>query len=139
MPTGTLATTARQTQEQQVHYLRFRVRYNDAGITTGAGKQFLPAGAILVGTDVHVAQAFNAGTTNVLTVGTNAASYDNIVAAADVNEGATGLTQNIKPTGSALGPLAADARVFVMFTQTGTQATTGDAYVVVKYIPDNDL
>jgi len=138
MPTGTLATTARQTQEQQVHYLRFRVRYNDPGIATGAGKQFLPAGAILIGTDVHVAQAFNAGTTNVLTVGTNAASYDNILAAADVNEGAAALTQNIK-TGTALGPLAADARVFVMYTQTGTPASAGDAYVVVKYIPDNDI
>jgi hypothetical protein len=138
MPTGTLATTARQTHEQQVHYLRFRVRYNDTGIATGVGKQFLPAGAIIIGTDVHVAAVFNAGTTNVLTIGTNAATYDNIIAAADVNEAATGLTQNVKPTGAALGPLAADVRVFAMYTQTGTAASAGDAYVVIKYIPDND-
>jgi len=139
MATGTPGSTARQLNQQQVHYLRIAVTYNDANIANGVGKQWLPAGAIIIGTDVHIDSVFNAATTNVLTVGTNATSYDNIVAAADVNEGATGLTQNVKPTGTALGALTADAQVFVKYTQTGTAATTGKAYVIVKYVANNDL
>src|SRR6187401_2899804 len=106
MATGTQGNIGRQTQYQMVHTLRITVNYNDAGIANGVGKQWLPTGAIIVGTDVMIDTVFNAATTNVLTLGTNGPStYDNIVAAADVNEGATGLTQNVKPTGTALGKL----------------------------------
>lgn len=139
MATGTAGTTARKYAMQIVHTLRFVVNYNDTGVSAGVGKQYLPAGAIIVGTDVYVATVFNAATTNVVTVGTNSTSYNNIVAAADADETATGLTQNIKPTGTALGPLSADAQVFVKYAQTGTAATTGKAYVVIKYVVDNDL
>jgi hypothetical protein len=38
-----------------------------------------------------------------------------------------------------LGPLAADAQVFVLYTQTGTAASAGVAYVVIEYVCDNDL
>jgi hypothetical protein len=139
MATGTAGTTARKSASQLIHYLRFAVNYNDTGISSGVGKQYLPAGAIIVGTDVHIATAFNAGTTNVLTVGTNTTTDNNIIASGDVDETATGLTQNVKPTGTALGPLSADAQVFAKFAQTGTAATTGKAYVIVKYVVDNDL
>ena len=71
MATNTAGSTARVFQEQEVHYVRFDVTYSDAGIATGVSKQTLPAGAIIIGTDVLVATAFNAQTTNVLTVGTN--------------------------------------------------------------------
>jgi hypothetical protein len=138
MATGTLGTTARKNALQLVHYLRFTVNYNDAGIATGVGKQVLPAGAIIIGTDVHVATAFNAATTNVLTVGTTGV-FTEIVSAAALNEGATGLTQNIAPTGIMLGPITADTQVFVSYTQTGTAATAGQATFVIKYIPNNDL
>jgi hypothetical protein len=139
MATGTAGTTARRSSVQMVHYLRMAINYNDTGISSGVGKQYLPAGAIILGTDVHIATAFNAGTTNVLTVGTNTTTDNNIVAAGDVDETATGLTQNIKPTGTALGPLSADAQVFAKFAQTGTAATAGKAYVIIKYVVDNDL
>jgi hypothetical protein len=139
MATGTAGTTARKSASQLIHYLRFAVNYNDTGISSGVGKQYLPAGAIIVGTDVYISAAFNAGTTNVLTVGTNTTTDNNIIASGDVDETATGLTQNVKPTGTALGPLSADAQVFAKFAQTGTAASAGKAYVVIKYIPDNDL
>ncbi|MCA6114249.1 hypothetical protein J6524_04805 [Bradyrhizobium sp. WSM 1738] len=138
MATNTKGTSARQYREQQVHYLRFLVNYNDAGIAAGVKKQTLPKGAIIVGTDVHNATAFNAGTTNVLTVG-GGTNFNEIVAAGDVDETATGLTQNIKPTSTFLGPLAADTDVYVKYTQTGTAATAGKATVIVKYVVDNDL
>ncbi len=139
MATGTPGSTARQNNAQQVHYLRFAVNFNDAGIASGAPKQWLPKGALITGSDVYVGTAFNAATTNVLTVGTNAASFNNIVAGADVDETAIALTKGIKPTGTALGPLAADSQVFASYTQTGTAATAGSAVVVIQYIPNNDL
>lgn len=129
----------RKNSSQQVGYLRFKVNYNDAGIAAGAGKQWLPKGAIIVGTDMLVTTAFNAGTTNVLTVGSAAGSNADIVSAAAENEAATGLTQNIAPSGNMLAPLTADTQVFAQYTQTGTAATAGAAYVIIKYICDNDL
>jgi hypothetical protein len=139
MTTGIAGSSARQLNQQQTHYLRFSVGYSDPGIAAGAGKQWLPKGALILRTSIHVGTAFNAGTTNVLTVGINNPSYDNIVAAADVAETATGLTQNVKPTGTALGPLASDAQVFALFAQTGTSASAGQATVVIEYVPNNDL
>lgn len=130
--------TARKNSVQLVHYLRFAVNFNDAGVAAGVKKQTLPAGALVLRTNVMVKDVFNAATTNIMTVGL-AGVADNLIAAADVSEGATGLTQNIKPTGTALGPLAADSTVTVTYTQSGTAATTGKAFVVIEYIPDNDL
>jgi hypothetical protein len=139
MATGTAGTTARKSSIQMVHYLRMAINWNDTGISSGVGKQYLPAGAIIVGTDVLVETAFNAGTTNVVTVGTNTTTDNNIIAAGDVDETATGLTQNVKPTGTALGKLSADAQVFAKYAQTGTAATAGKLYVMIKYVVDNDL
>ncbi len=140
MATNTAGSTARQYPSGQVvNYLRFKVSYNDVGIASAVGKQTLPSGAIIVGTDVYIATAFNAATTNVLTVGTNSTTANNIIAAADVDETAVAITLNVKPTGTALGPLSADAVVNVKYTQSGTAATAGVAYVVIKYIPDNDI
>ncbi|UGA46661.1 hypothetical protein HU230_0011715 [Bradyrhizobium quebecense] len=139
MTTNTLGTTARRNAAQMVHYLRFAVNFNDVGIAAGVRKQTLPAGALIIGTDIHVGTAFNAATTNVLTVGSAAGANADIISGAAANEGATGLTQNIPPTGAMLGPIAADTPVFVQYTQTGAAATAGQATIVIKYIPNNDL
>lgn len=132
-------STARRNSSQQVGYLRFKVNYNDAATGVAVGKQTLPAGTIIIGTDVLVTTAFNAGTTNVLSVGIEATTYANIAAAASVISGTAGLKQNIAPTGTSLVPLAADSQVFVLYSQTGTAASAGAAYVVIKYVVDNDL
>jgi hypothetical protein len=136
MPTGVQGSTARRPTDQQVSYLRFAVNYNDANIANGSPKQWLPAGALIIGTDCYVGTAFNAGTTNVLTVGTNGPSTYNNIASPAVT---TGLAQNTIPTGTALGPLAADAQVFAKYTQSGGAATAGSAVIVIKYIVNNDM
>ena len=135
MATGTQGTTARKIALQVVEYIAIDVNYNDTGIATGvATGKYLPAGAILIGTDVSINTAFNAVTTNVLTCGTNGpTTNDNIVAAADVAETPAALTQNIKPTGTALGKLAADAQIYVKYTQSGGAATAGAATIIIKY------
>src|SRR5258708_3570648 len=99
MTTGTPGTTARKYAAQLVHYLRFKVNFNDLGIATGNAKQFLPAGAVIIGTDVNIVTAFNAGTTNVLSVGIEPSTFANIAANAFVLAGAAGLKQNTPPTG----------------------------------------
>lgn len=137
MTTGTPGSTARQNAVQMLHYLRFTVNYNDVNIATGVNKQWLPKGALIISTDVYVGTAFNAGTTNTLSVGTVGDTATDIVNAQTV--GTTGLTTGIAPTGAALGPLPADKQVVASFAQTGTAASAGQAIVVIKYVPNNDL
>ena len=137
MPTNTQGRPARELPFQAVHYMRKTVNFNDTGITTGiAFKNWLPAGARILRADVTIDVVFNAATTNVLTVGQNATSYNDIVASGDVDETALGETSVL--TGAKLGALAADAQVFIKYTQTGTPATTGKATVVLQYVPGND-
>ncbi len=126
----------RQTQYQQVHYFRKQVLFSIGTPAVYMGT--LPAGAVIVGTDCMVDTAFNAMTTNSLTVGGNSANYNDIATAAQTLAGSTGLTQNIVPTGSSLGSLTADRDIYVMYQQTGTAATAGQAEIIVKYIPNND-
>ncbi len=132
-------TDARQTQYQQTHYFRGSVGFDQTGtITTGILRGTLPAGAIIIGTDVMVDTAYNTGSAEIFTIGTNSASWNNIVAAGDVDERTIALTQNIKPTGAALGSLSAATDFYVKLTQSGTAATAGKLWYVIKYVPNND-
>lgn len=132
-------TNPRQTQYQQTHYFRGSVGFDETGsITTGILRGTLPAGAIITGTSVMVDTAFNAGVTQIFTLGTNSASWNNIVAAADVDETTIALTNGIKPTGTALGSLAADTDFYAKMTQSGTAATAGKLWYTIFFIPNND-
>lgn len=136
MATGTAGSAARKTQYQMVHTIAFDVNYNDPGIATGVNTgKVLPAGALISGVDVYVSTVFNAQTTNVLTVGTNGTTANDLVGSADVNEASAQMFPNIT-TGGALGKLSADKPVYAKYTQTGTAATTGAATVVIKYVPN---
>jgi hypothetical protein len=133
MPTGTQGTTARKIHQQVVNVICQDVNFNDAGIATGvATGKYLPAGAILSGTDVLITTTFNAQTTNVLTIGTNGTTANNIVATVTASAG--GITVNLLPTAAALGKLAADAQLYVKYSQTGTAATQGAATFIVTYV-----
>jgi hypothetical protein len=138
MTTGIPGSTARKNTSQQVGYLRFAISFNDVGLASGVNKQWLPAGAIITDTSVHVGTAFNAGTTNVITVGLGG-SANSIVASGQVTPGSVGLTNGIIPTGNALGPLASDLQVNVTYAPTGAAATAGSAVLMIKYIPNNDM
>lgn len=118
------------------HVFRKTVNYNDSGIGSGVKFGTLPAGAQLLPSIVNVRTVFNAGTTNVLTVGTNASSYNNIVAAGDVNEASA--TPQAVPTAN-LAYQASEVDVYAMYTESGTAATTGIATIGLLYMIDNDL
>lgn len=131
-------TNPRQTQFQQAHYFRKLVNWNDANIGTGVYIGTLPAGAVLIGSHVHVTTAFNAATTNSLTVGSQSTLTEVVNAAASV-AGTAGVKLNIAPNAAPfLVDLAADTDIYVAYTQTGTAATAGRAVITIEYAPNND-
>lgn len=129
---------AREYHTRQIHYLRKRVTFADTGISGGSTVKFsnaIPANAFITETYVDVEAAFNAATTNVLTVGTNSATTNNIVAAGDVNEASA---QMFVVAGVGVLDTSTPLDVYVKYTQTGTAATTGAATIVIAYAPEEE-
>lgn len=114
-----------------VKFLRSTVNFNTANIANGVIVGQIPAGAQIMRAIVRVITSFNAGTTNVLTVGSNASAYDNIFNAAGISEGAAG---NNDAAVANLLYFAAATDIFAKYTQTGTAATQGQAIVNIMYI-----
>lgn len=86
----------------------------------------LAAGDVVVRCWAQVLTAFNAGSTNVLTLG-DGTTGNKYLAASDVTEG----TPGVYPTGG-VGPFAAETAAGTLtatYVQTGTPATTGSARV----------
>lgn len=125
---------AQQYHQNLVHYLRKEVNFNDPGVAAGVIIGRLPAGAQITQALARVRTTFNAGTTNVLTAGTNPANYDNILGTADIAEGSAG--NNTAPLAN-LQEALAEADVFVKYTQTGTAATQGKAIIHIAYTVNN--
>ncbi|MCA8902093.1 MAG: hypothetical protein KDA53_12670 [Hyphomonas sp.] len=126
--------TAREYHSRQVHYMTKSVSYSDAGIGNGGLVKFnnqLPPNAFHTKTIVDVKEAFNAATTNVLTVGTNSTTTNNIVAAGDVNEASA---QVFEVAGVGVLDTSTPLDVYVKFTETGTEATAGSADIVLEYV-----
>lgn len=95
----------------------------------------LAAGEIVVSCWVEVLTAFNAGTTNVLTLG-DGTTADKYLAAGDITEA----TPAVYPTGGK-GPFVAEAAattINVKYVQTGTAATTGaaKAYALIASVAE---
>ena len=91
----------------------------------------LPAGCLVLRAVAEVQQAFNAGTTNVLTVGSNSPNFDNLLAAADVDESTPGFAESaaakkLRTTG--------ETSIKAKYAQTGAVATAGKALVIVEFV-----
>lgn len=128
MPTNTAATNARLYHTDQVHYLAKDFTFADDGSVLSLG--YLPAGAVIIkpmsGVAVHV--AFNAGTTNVLDIGT--AANDDLYGT-DLALGSIAFV----PLDEAVSmTVAADTLVTATVDLTGTAATTGSATVIIAYV-----
>ena len=127
---------ARQNAAQLVHYLRFKVNFNDAATAVAVLKQRLPKGAIPLRATVLKTTQWNSATSAALNVGFAGGTGTELVNAADVKT-AAGQAAGVL-TGAALLPLAAETQVQASVAFVGAP-TAGAAYVVVEYIPDNDL
>lgn len=126
MPTGAVGAQTRDYAWQLVHSLRMTVNF--ASPNKGTGVPFasmLPAGARILFALVKVRTAFDDGA--VLTVGTNSSAYDNIVAAADVDETLTQAAMVL--TGADL-EVAASAYPYAKVSAT---PTVGEADITIVY------
>ena len=123
-----------QYHQNLVHYLRKEVNFNDPGIALGLVIGRLPAGAQITQAMARVKNAFNAGTTNVLTIGTNGATYDNVLGAADIAEATPGTYQ---APGAGLIDVGADTDLVARYTQSGAAATAGRAILHIAYTVNN--
>lgn len=135
-----MVTTARQYHQQMVHYLRKTITFADDGNEIVIGR--IPAGSVIVkpisGVMVHT--VFNAGSTNVLDIGANGGDSG---ALDDPDYWATDLalgTVGYIPIDEAVtNRVAYDTIITASVDLTGTAATTGEAEVIICYIPDNDM
>lgn len=107
------------------------VKYNDTGVATGIKLCDLPANIIVTRAVAVVTTAFNAGTTNVLTVGAND-DVDDILGSSDITEGTAAAYSK-----QTFAKYTAKKAVKAKFTQTGTAASAGaaDIYLFVVRIP----
>jgi hypothetical protein len=126
---------ARALSAQVIQFIRATINYNDAGIAGGVAFAKIPQNAFIVGVWSHVITAFNAGTTNVASVGTSAAATEilaTIPAALgfNANTAAAGLGMAVTQTG--------DVTVYAKYAQTGTAATAGQAVVVIGFLLNID-
>lgn len=123
---------ARQFHTQQVHYLRKSIVYGNNGSAVTVG--VIPAGALILkaSSGVHVTAAFNAGTSNVLDIGTSA---DDDLFGTDLALGSIAFV----PLDEAVSMLvASDTTITATVALSGTAASAGAAEVVIAYVPDND-
>lgn len=130
---------------QQVCYLRVTVNYNDPRIGSGVWFGTLPKNAYILAIDVHVTTAFNAGTTNTLTVG--ATSTSNEIVASGITAGSTGVTHLTSAAGLGVAitgnstyqtALNGDVPIYVKYAQSGTAASAGVATFVITFAKNND-
>ncbi len=91
----------------------------------------LPAGAQILDVHCQVETAFNAATTNVLTVGITG-TQDKYLAAADITEATPAMYPATRKTLPV--KLAAAETVKAFYGQTGTAATTGKARIGIVYV-----
>lgn len=121
-------STARVYHTNQTHYFRKRIIFSDTVVTLGV----IPAGAIVINAGVVVTTAFNAGTTNVLDIGT---SGDDDGFATDLALGTIGrIAADELATSNDLYSTS-DVTLTATYAQTGTAATAGEGFVFVEFIP----
>lgn len=93
----------------------------------------LPAGAVILDAWVQVLEAFNASTSNLITVGYGAiaaGTADDYVAT--VTEGTPGVYNGVG-AGAPLAALSAETDVYVYYTPGDTDASTGKARAFIHY------
>lgn len=126
----------RQTQLQVTHKLDVTVNYNDPNV--GSGEQvvgYIPQGAFVLRAYLAVITAFNAGTTNTLSVGFTAGGTDLFNAQAAGAPAVASAT--INETNAIADEAGGGLPVYVEYTQTGTAASAGQARLVIEYSPNN--
>lgn len=122
----------------RVGCISFTFDINTPDIANGVWFGSIPVGAKVLRTSVFVETVFNAGTTNVVTVGTTKASANELAGNADVDETAVGMNSGaVANQGNVNTGAATDGNggvgLYAKFAQTGTAATAGNATAFVEF------
>jgi hypothetical protein len=131
---------------QAICYSRVTINFNDPRISAGVWYLTLPKNAYILQIDAQVITAFNAGTTNVLTIGATQASANEILASG-ITAGSTGIYHLTSAAG--LGNVITNnatyqtalngaVPVWAKYAQTGTAATTGQVIIIITFVKNND-
>ncbi len=141
---------------QDVCYERVTVNFNDANIGTGVWFASIPKNAYILSIDADTTTAWNAATTNLLTIGATRASSNEIVADCSTATAclsnhtttiATGVVHLTTAAGLALAitgsstyqtVINGDVPLFVKYVQTGTAATTGSTTFIITFAKNDD-
>ena len=142
---------------QNVCYYRLTINYNDPRISTGQWFGTLPQNAYILAIDADVTTAFNAQTTNLVTLGVTSASSNEIVAdcgtaTACISNHTTTIATGISHLTTAAGlgvaitgnstyqtVLNGAVPLYAKYAQTGNAATTGSVTFVITYTKNDDL
>lgn len=122
---------ARDSSYQNVQYLRRNFTFADNGKVLKLGT--LPAGALILKavSGVNISTVFNAGTGNVLDIGTSA---DDDLFATDLALGTAGFVALDEAVSQYV---AADTEMTATPALSGTAATTGVGQIVIAYVANN--
>lgn len=131
-----MAAVPRQFHTQQIHYIRANITFADNGVAKTIGK--VPGGSQIINviSGVFVNTVFNAGTTNVLDIGTTA---NDDLYGTDIALGTkafVALDEAATATDVNTWYVSADTTFTCTVALSGTAATTGAATVVIAYVPD---
>ena len=124
-------STAKIYHTDQVHYLRKDITHEDNGVAVRVGE--IPAGSVILkgAAGVNISEAFNAGTNNLLDIGSSA---DDDLWATNLAIGSVGF----KELDEAVSVYVASNTVITATPAlSGTAATAGAGQVVIPYIPAN--
>lgn len=132
-------------ESQQVCYFRVTINWNDPRISTGVWFGTLPKDAYILAIDAYVSTAFNAGTTNVVTLG--ATTTANEIVASGITAGtpavyhlttAAGLATQVTSNATYQTALNSAVPLYAKYAQTGTAATAGAVTIVLTFAKNND-
>ena len=105
------------------------VKFDTEGIADGVKICDIPKGLIFTKAVANVKTAFNAATTNVLTVGFNT-DKNELIGASDITEGTAGTyAKEIWVEGGT------NDAIYAKYTQTGAAATAGEAEIYLMVVP----
>lgn len=124
---------ARNDGSQSIQYLRKAIAYTD-GVAAVVTVGMVPTKAIVLRAGVVITTAFNAGSTNVLDIGTSADDDGFVVDAAMGTVGV--IFGTTLATSNDVGPMTADTTITATLALTGTAPTTGAGVVWVEYMPN---
>lgn len=133
MATGTAAQASRHYHTHQTHYLFKEFTYADDGSTLEMG--YVPAGGYVIRGGVIVKVAFNAGSTNVLDIGT---ADDPDGFATDLALGTIGVIAADEMATTNDAYCSADTKITCSVDLTGTAASAGTGCAWVEYIVPNN-